>query len=62
LFDPGFRVRLHAKDARIVLQAAADAGLDLPGFSPVAGRFDELAAAGGGELDHSALFTLLSDR
>jgi len=58
-FEPGFRVRLHAKDARIVRQAAADARLDLPGFEPVAGQLDELAASGSGELDHSALFMLL---
>ena len=58
-FDPGFRVRLHAKDARIILQAAADVGLEVPGFAPVAQRLDELVLAGDGELDHSGLFTLL---
>jgi 2-hydroxy-3-oxopropionate reductase len=58
-FEPGFRVRLHAKDARIVLDAAAEVGLDLPGFEPVARRLEKLADSGGGDLDHSALFTLL---
>lgn len=58
-FRPGFRVRLHAKDARIIRSAAADAALELPGFEPVARQLDELAAGGGGELDHSSLFTLL---
>lgn len=58
-FQPGFRVRLHAKDARIIRSAAADAGLELPGFEPVARQLDELASGGGGELDHSGLFTLL---
>jgi 2-hydroxy-3-oxopropionate reductase len=60
-FEPGFRVRLHAKDARIILQAAADAGLDLPGFEPVSRQLDALTAAGDGELDHAGLFTLLVD-
>lgn len=58
-FEPGFRARLHAKDARIVQQTAADAGLALPGFLPVAGQLERLVAQGGGELDHSGLFTLL---
>ncbi len=58
-FEPGFRARLHAKDARIVLRAAAEADLKLPGFAPVAGQLERLVATGGGELDHAALFTLL---
>jgi 2-hydroxy-3-oxopropionate reductase len=58
-FQPGFRVRLHAKDARIIRGAAADVGLELPGFEPVAGQLDELVSGGGGELDHAGLFTLL---
>jgi 2-hydroxy-3-oxopropionate reductase len=60
-FQPGFRARLHAKDARIVRGAAAEVGLELPGFEPVARQLDQLASGGGGELDHSALFTLLTE-
>jgi 2-hydroxy-3-oxopropionate reductase len=58
-FDPGFRVRLHAKDARIVRDAARDAGSPIPSFEVVASQLDRLAAEGGGDLDHSALITLL---
>ena len=58
-FEPGFRARLHAKDARIVLRAAAEADLELPGFTPVAGQLERLVASGGGEFDHAALITLL---
>ncbi len=58
-FTPGARVRLHAKDARIVMAAASAVDLDLPGFEPVAAAFEELLATGGGDLDHSALVTLL---
>lgn len=58
-FDPGFRARLHAKDARIILRAASEVGLELPGFAPVAQQLERLVAGGGGELDHAGLFTLL---
>jgi 2-hydroxy-3-oxopropionate reductase len=59
-FEPGFRARLHAKDARIVLSAARDVGADLPSFEIVAAQLDRLVAGGGGELDHAGLFTLLA--
>ncbi len=58
-FTPGGRAALHAKDAHIILDTAARLGVDLPVFSVVADRFDRLVAAGGGDLDHSALITLL---
>ena len=59
-FEPGFRARLHAKDARIILRAASDVGLEVPGFVPVAQQLDDLVQTGNGELDHSGLFTLLA--
>ena len=58
-FEPGFRVRLHAKDARIIRDLAREVDLSLPGFEPVAAALDRLASTGGGELDHSGLYTLL---
>ncbi len=58
-FDPGFRVRLHRKDARIVMDAAAEVGAPVPSFTIVAEQFQRLIDRGGGELDHSGLFTLL---
>ena len=58
-FTPGGRAALHAKDAHIILDTAAAAGLDLPFFAAVADGFDRLVAAGGGDLDHAALITLL---
>jgi 2-hydroxy-3-oxopropionate reductase len=62
-FSPGGRARLHAKDAHIILETAAQVGVPLPYFSVVAAAFDRLVARGGGDLDHSALITLLeSDR
>ena len=58
-FVPGGRAALHAKDAHIILDTAAALGLDLPFFVAVAEAFDRLVATGGGDLDHSALITLL---
>jgi 2-hydroxy-3-oxopropionate reductase len=61
-FDPGFRARLHRKDATIVLDAAREAGSPIPSFEVVAAQLDRLVdEAGRGELDHSALFTLLDE-
>ena len=58
-FTPGGRVAIHEKDARIILETARHAGVDLPGFRPVADAFRRLMDRGGGDLDHSALITLL---
>ena len=59
-FEPGFRARLHRKDARIVLDAARAAGSPIPAFQVVAAQLDRLVdEADRGDLDHSALFTLL---
>jgi 2-hydroxy-3-oxopropionate reductase len=58
-FEPGGRAALHAKDAHIILDTAAGLGLGLPAFAAVADAFDRLVAEGGGDLDHSALITLL---
>jgi 2-hydroxy-3-oxopropionate reductase len=61
-FEPGFRARLHRKDARIVLNAARESGASIPSFEVVAAQLDRLVdAAGRGDLDHSALFTLLDE-
>jgi len=60
-FTPGGRVALHAKDARIVLETARRVGVELPGFRPVADALERLIARGDGELDHSALITLLEE-
>jgi 2-hydroxy-3-oxopropionate reductase len=58
-FTPGFRARLHRKDARIVLDAAKGVDAPVPAFEVVAKQLDALVDGGEGELDHSGLFTLL---
>lgn len=59
-FQPGFRARLHLKDARIVEALATAVGVELPGFAPVAHRLQQLVDDELGELDHSALFKLVA--
>jgi len=58
-FEPGFRIRLHRKDARIVEEAAAATGTPIPSFAVVAGQLQDAVDAGEGELDHSGLFQTL---
>jgi 2-hydroxy-3-oxopropionate reductase len=60
-FEPGFRVRLHRKDARIVMELAAEVGARVPSFAVVTEQLQRLVDSGGGELDHAALFTLVAD-
>ena len=60
-FTPGFRARLHRKDARIVLNAAKGVDAPVPSFEVVAKQLDTLVDGGGGELDHSGLFTVLDE-
>jgi len=61
-FEPGFRARLHLKDAGIVIETGSEVGQPLPSFAPVAEQFRRLVGGGGGDLDHSALFTLIAGR
>jgi 2-hydroxy-3-oxopropionate reductase len=61
-FQPGFKARLHQKDLRIVTQTANEAGLDAPAGQLALDRMTKLVDSGGGEKDHSALFTLLETK
>ncbi|HYO30079.1 MAG TPA: NAD-binding protein, partial [Thermomicrobiales bacterium] len=58
-FEPGFRVDLHRKDLGIALAPAREAGAPLPVTALVSQLFDAVAAAGHGDLDHSALLTAI---
>jgi len=58
-FEPGFRIRLHRKDARIVEEAAASTSTPIPAFAVVATQLQSALDAGDGELDHSGLFVEL---
>lgn len=58
-FDPGFRIRLHRKDARIVQEAAAETRTPIPSFAVVASQLQRALDDGDGELDHSGLYVEL---
>ena len=58
-FEPGFRIRLHRKDARIVEDAAAQTGTPIPSFAVVAAQLQRALDDGDGELDHSGLYVEL---
>lgn len=58
-FAPGGRSRHQLKDLRLARGLAAQLGLSLPHLDSVTERFERLVAAGGADLDHAALFTLL---
>lgn len=60
-FTPGFRTRLHLKDASIVLNTAREVGAPTPAFAVSAEALGALVDAGGGDLDHSALYTLVEE-
>jgi 2-hydroxy-3-oxopropionate reductase len=61
-FEPGFRARMHRKDARIVNDTAEALGAPVPSFRAVTEQFQKLLDQGGGDLDHSALYTVLAQQ
>ncbi|UCH54044.1 MAG: NAD-binding protein, partial [Pseudomonadota bacterium] len=54
-FKPGFKVKLHQKDLRIVMDAAHALGMALPGTALVAQHMNALMGSGDGELDSAAV-------
>ena len=60
-FDPGFRIELHHKDLGIALATAREVGVPLPVTALVDQMLQELQVKGRGELDHSAVLTVLED-
>lgn len=58
-FAPGFKSRFHFKDLNNILKTGDDYGVPLPVTSTVYQLFAQLLEAGGGELDHTALITVL---
>jgi 2-hydroxy-3-oxopropionate reductase len=58
-FQPGFKSRFHFKDLNIILQTGAAYGVPLPITTEVHRLFAELLDAGGGDLDHTGLITVL---
>ncbi|HZG86717.1 NAD(P)-binding domain-containing protein [Paenibacillus sp.] len=57
-YEPGFRIKLHAKDLRNAMAVGEAAGAALPFAEQVLDLFAELAEQGFAEEDHSALHRL----
>jgi 3-hydroxyisobutyrate dehydrogenase len=55
-FDPSFSLKLAAKDARLVAEAAEAAGLDLPLPRAIRAQMEKAIEAGHGEEDMAATF------
>jgi len=60
-FEPGFKARLHLKDLKIILGTADKYGVKLPVTNIVEKMFTDLVERGGGDLDHSALLTVIEE-
>jgi 2-hydroxy-3-oxopropionate reductase len=60
-YKPGFRTKLYQKDLRLANEAAAANGVAMPGTAIVTQLVNALVASGGGELDYSAIGTVLFD-
>ena len=54
-FKPGFKVKLHQKDMRIVMEDAGKLGLGLPAAALVTQHLNALMGSGDAELDSSAI-------
>jgi len=53
-YEPSFSLGLAAKDARLALEAAADAGLDLPALRAIRAQLDAAVEQGHGDADMAA--------
>ena len=60
-FAPGFRSTLMLKDVRIVLHAAEELGVPVPGLAAVATELERLVDGGAGDLDYAALVKIRED-
>jgi 2-hydroxy-3-oxopropionate reductase len=60
-FAPGFKSKFHFKDLNIIMEAARQLNVPLPCTSVVYSLFNALLAAGRGDLDHSAVITIIED-
>ncbi len=60
-FAPGFRIELHHKDLGIALRTAREVGVPLPVTALVDQMLQELQVKGRGELDHSAVLSVIED-
>ena len=60
-FEPGFKSKFHYKDLNIIMDTARELHVPLPATAIAHELFNALLAAGRGDLDHSAVITILED-
>jgi 2-hydroxy-3-oxopropionate reductase len=60
-FKPGFRIRLHEKDMKIVLATGSEYGVPLMVTSQVAQMMTAMKSMGNGDLDHSGLVKFVEE-
>ena len=60
-FEPGFKSKFHYKDLNIIMETAKELLVPLPATAVAHELFSALLAAGRGDLDHSAVITVLED-
>ncbi len=58
-FTPGFRAKLYQKDLRLANETASAQAVAIPATAVVTQLINALVASGGGDLDYSALGTVL---
>jgi 2-hydroxy-3-oxopropionate reductase len=61
-YKPGFRAKLYQKDLRIANETAAAHGVPIAATSVVTELVNTLVAGGGGDLDYSAMSTVVFAR
>lgn len=60
-FEPGFKSKFHYKDLNIIMETAKELHVPLPTTAIAHELFNALIACGRGDLDHSAIITVLED-
>ncbi len=60
-FEPGFKSRFHYKDLNIIMETARAYNAVLPASALAQQLFNAMMAAGRGDLDHSAVITVIED-
>lgn len=60
-FEPGFKSKFHYKDLNIIMATAGALNVPLPATALTQQLFSALLTAGRGDLDHSAVLTVLED-
>ena len=58
-FTPGGKATTQRKDLQQALDLASSIGLELPATTLTRNLYDRLIAGGGGDLDHSGLYTVI---